>query len=334
MMSDKTSGISRRSFLKAAGGAAITAGLGLPKPSRATEPGSLATLIDLSLCDGCPGRETPACVAACRAKNLVNVPEPVYPIPQPFPRGMIEDWSQKQDVTDRLTPYNYLVVQNAEVDDGERKQIVHIPRRCMHCDNPGCATICPFSANHKNKTGAVVIDRDLCFGGAKCRTVCPWNIPQRQSGVGLYLKVAPTLAGNGVMFKCDLCQDRLVEGKQPVCIDACPRNAMLIGYRDEIYREAERRAEARNGFIYGKNENGGTGTLYVSPVSFEKLNAAIAKGPGNPHLKPVKRPLAATDTLGTLLLLSPVVGLAAGIVAAAGAVKPSKQTAMEESQHE
>jgi len=32
----------------------------------------------------------------------------------------------------------------------------------------------------KTAEGAVVIDHESCFGGAKCRSVCPWNIPQRQ----------------------------------------------------------------------------------------------------------------------------------------------------------
>jgi len=54
---------------------------------------------------------------------------------------------------------------------------------------PACATLCPFAANHKFENGSVVIDQDICFGGAKCQTLCPWQIPQRQSGIGVYLKV-------------------------------------------------------------------------------------------------------------------------------------------------
>jgi len=310
--------ISRRSFLKAAGGVALACTMGLPTPARAEERGRLATLIDLSLCDGCVDRDTPACIQACRAKNITAVPEPVNPIPKPLPRGMIEDWSKKKDVTDRLTPYNYLYIQKAEVEYNGKRQTVYIPRRCMHCDNPACATICPFTANHKYKTGAVVIDKDLCFGGAKCRTVCPWSIPQRQSGVGIYLHIVPTLAGNGVMFKCDLCQDLLLHGKNPVCVDACPRHALLIGEREKTHAEARRRSVAMNGFLYGKEENGGTSTLYVSPIPFELLNKTIEKGPGKPHLGPVKRRMAKTDTMATAVLLAPVAGIITGVAAAVG----------------
>lgn len=319
MKTEREHGISRRAFLTGIATAAAAGTVGLPGKARAGGEGAFATLIDLSLCDGCEGREMPACVAACREKNAGVVPEPVDPIPKPFPRGQIEDFSRKQGVTDRLTPYNYLFVQKAEVELGGGKKTVSIPRRCMHCDNPACATICPFSANHKFESGAVVIDQDICFGGAKCREVCPWAIPQRQSGVGIYLHILPTLAGNGVMFKCDLCQDLLVKGEGPACITACPRKAMLIGPKADILAEAERRAEAMNGFIYGKEENGGTSTLYVSPVSFEALNAAIEKGPGRPHLGKAQRKMEKTDPMARAVVASPVIGLVAGIAAAAGA---------------
>ena len=204
----------------------------------------------------------------------------------------------------------------------------------MHCDNPACATICPFSANHKYKTGAVVIDKDICFGGAKCRTVCPWDIPQRQSGVGIYLNLVPTLAGNGVMFKCDLCQDRLLKGEEPACVQACPRNALLIGPREQIYEEAHSRAESMGGYIYGEKENGGTSTLYVSPVPFEKLDAAVEKGPGRPHLKPVKSKIAETNMLGNSVLLAPIAGLAAGIAAVKGAKATRGEHKKQEQENE
>lgn len=312
-------GVSRRTFLTATATAALAGTVGLPEKVSAAGAGTVATLIDLSLCDGCQGRETPACVTACRAKNAGVVPDPVDPIPKLFPRGKIEDWSKKQQVTDRLTPYNHLFIQKAEVEHKGGMKTVFIPRRCMHCDNPACATICPFSANHKYETGAVVIDQDICFGGAKCREVCPWAIPQRQSGVGIYLHILPTLAGNGVMFKCDLCQDLLLKGEDPACIAACPKKAMLIGPREEILAEAEKRSNGMKGFIYGKEENGGTSTLYVSPVSFEALNAAIEKGPGRPHLDKTPRKMKKTDPMGKAVMASPLIGLVAGVAAVAGA---------------
>lgn len=330
MNDGKKGGISRRALLKATLTAALSVGLGSSGHAHTGAGCAVATLIDISRCDGCPERETPACIQACRQKNLLHVPEPVDPLPKVFPRGKTEDFSGRKHLTDRLTPYNYLFIHKAEVEHGGKRWSLNIPRRCMHCDNPACATICPFAANHKHKTGAVVIDSDICFGGAKCRTVCPWNIPQRQSGVGIYLQIAPTLAGNGVMFKCDLCHDRLLEGKNPVCVDACPREALLSGPREIIRAEARKRADRMGGHLYGREENGGTATLYVSPVPLEKIDAAIEKGPGRPHMAPIQRRMAKTDTLANSVLLSPAIGLTAGILAAAGALKGRKNSSPEE----
>lgn len=310
--------ISRRSFLKITAGAAAVSGIVIPKKSWAETDKKLSTLIDLSLCDGCVDRNVPACVSACKEINKNKIPQVTDPIPEPWPRKTIEDWSKKRGAFNRLTPYNFIYVHRAEVNLSGQKKNVFVPRRCMHCDNPACATICPFSANHKNKNGAVVIDQDLCFGGAKCRDVCPWEIPQRQSGVGIYLKVLPGLMGNGVMYKCDLCVERLADDKLPGCVEACPREALLIGSRSAIEQTAESRAGRMNGYIYGKTQNGGTSTLYVSPVSFEEINKTMTKKQGQPDMKvDVKRRMAGTDPLAKTVLAAPVLGIVAAGVAGA-----------------
>lgn len=310
--------IDRRSFLKITAGAAIVSGVGLPKKVLGETEERLSTLIDLSLCDGCSNLKAPACVSACKTINKDKIPQIADPIPVPWPRKTIEDWSKKREVFNRLTPYNFIYVHKAEVNAGGQKKIIFVPRRCMHCDNPACATICPFSANHKNKNGAVVIDQELCFGGAKCKDVCPWEIPQRQSGVGIYLHVLPEFMGNGVMYKCDLCIERLAKNELPGCIEACPRKAMLIGPRSFIEKEAETRAGRMNGYIYGKKQNGGTSTLYVSPVSFEEINKTMTKKPGQPDMKiDVKRRMAGTDNAGRIALAAPLLGIAAAGIAGA-----------------
>lgn len=319
MKSTKVHKISRRSFLKASAGAAALSGVVLPNVAQAGKVNRLATLVDLSLCDGCSGRDMPACVSTCKEINKDKIPHLAEPIPVPWPRKIVEDWSKKREIFNRLTPYNYIYVHKAEVEWNGQKKTLFVPRRCMHCDNPACATICPFSANHKQPNGAVVIDQDLCFGGAKCKTVCPWEIPQRQSGVGIYLHVLPTLMGNGVMYKCDLCSDRLHEGILPGCVEACPRQALLIGPKEKMEALAEERAGQMNGFIYGKKENGGTSTLYVSPVSFNLINQTMKKKPGQPDMPlGVERRMTSTDNLGKVVLVAPALGVAAG---AAGAFK-------------
>lgn len=237
----------------------------------------------------------------------------------------MEDWSNKRDLKSRLTPYNWTFVDHVKVKHNGSEQEVHVPRRCMHCDNPTCSKLCPFSAITKDPTGAVSIDDEICFGGAKCRDVCPWGIPQRQAGVGIYLDIAPDLAGGGVMYKCDMCVDLLVEGKKPACVSACPKDAISIGSREAMRKLAYKKAEEINGYVYGDQENGGTATLYVSAVPFELIDAAIKadkvskkdSAPGRPGM-PVKVENYLSTGKGMFLssVMAPFAGAAvAGITA-------------------
>ncbi|MBW1680157.1 MAG: 4Fe-4S dicluster domain-containing protein [Deltaproteobacteria bacterium] len=304
--------ISRRGFLKgslAAVGAAGAAALPLPSVARGEAQGELATLIDIRKCIGCE-----ACVEACKEVNEHKFPRPKKPFPTMYPsRVKVSDWSDKQDVTDRLTPYNWLFIQEATVKVKGEEETLTFPRRCMHCQNPPCADLCPWGAARKLKNGITRIDSDICLGGSKCRAVCPWHIPQRQTGVGLYLDLLPSLAGNGVMYKCDRCYDRIEKGALPACIDVCPEKVQKIGPRAQIVREAHEIAKQINGYIYGEKENGGTNTIYVSPVPFEELNRAVEKGPGKPGLDPVKNSMAHADNLAKAMVIAPVAGVAAAV---------------------
>jgi formate dehydrogenase iron-sulfur subunit len=311
----KSRQLSRRSFLKGVGIGGVAAVL----PSRAMafgfvdESRELTTLLDLSACIGCG-----ACVEACRETNSHKFPRPEKPFPKMHPsRVKAEDWSNKQDVSDRLTPYNWLFIQTVETRFNGREYIIHIPRRCLHCQNPPCANLCPWGAASKAENGIVRIDPGSCLGGAKCRDVCPWSIPQRQTGVGLYLRLLPGLAGNGVMYKCDRCQDRIAKGLLPACIEACPMQIQSIGPRKEMAEKGLDLASSMNGFVYGLEENGGTNTIYVSPVPFEILNKAVETGPGRPHLAKVEESMAKEEVLGMALLTAPLAGLVSGLVAAA-----------------
>ena len=272
-------GISRREFLKRTIVSGVAGGLVLTGADKAAEASNeveaVGTFIDLTVCDGCKGAQPPACVTSCRAKNQNKFPEPIKEIPNYWPQNKKEDWSDKKDLTSRLTPYNWTFVQKTKIAHNGRSYEVNIPRRCMHCTNPPCAGVCPFNAQTVTKEGAVVTDPNTCFGGAKCRDVCPWGIPARQAGVGLYLKVMPDLAGGGVMYKCDFCIDRVRDGEKPACVEACPKEAIKFGERSEMLAQAQAKAKEINGFIYGEKENGGTSTFYVSPVPYEKIDKAL-----------------------------------------------------------
>ena len=292
--------------------AAGTVGDVAARPSLASE--QVVTIIDIDRCDGCPDRETPRCVAACRNEKRADFPEPVKPLRPYWPQTKFEDHSNDRENISRLTPYNYLYLQTIEVDGKTHR----LPRRCMQCYDATCRKVCPFGAIDKTREGAVKINEKLCFGGAKCRDVCPWHIPQRQAGVGLYLDIAPKFAGGGVMYKCDHCASRLAKGELPACTAACPTGAIMTGTLSEMHALID--VLARDRYVYGRDENGGTATWYVSSVPFEKLEAARreATGPvppqGEPDLARHSPSLAKTNTAGAAALAAPFVAVGAAIL--------------------
>lgn len=308
--------INRRTFLASSAAGAVAL---LPSVSAeaAIRDDSYATLIDLTLCNGCKDQDSVKCVSACRVGNKDRFPDPdPKNIRDYWPQKKHEDWTGKKQLTSRLTPYNWLFVQQLDID-GEK---VFVPRRCMHCDSPPCAKLCPFGVKHKTAEGPVYIDERLCFGGAKCRTVCPWSIPQRQAGVGIYTHIQSFIpAGGGVMFKCDLCRDRLAENKTPYCIESCPKGAMIIGKRTDIFAEAQQRAATYGGEIYGLEENGGTSTLYVSKLPFAKIDQAIAAlgKKGQPRMNKVKNMLTRQSLVTKFSVGSPLLGAVAAFFAVA-----------------
>lgn len=276
--------VSRRSFLKATVLLASSSLIPLDYARSEISAQSFATLIDLTKCDGCKEFEIPLCVKACKNGNYHKFPEPDKKMLKPYwPQKFYDDWSTKRDVIDRLTPYNWIFVQKVKLKKDGKEIEMSIPRRCMHCDNPPCAKLCPFGVNKKHPEGPVTIDCKLCFGGAKCRDVCPWSVPQRQAGVGIYTKLDPIPVGGGVMYKCDLCFDQIKSDNEPFCVRECPKKAIVFGRREQIFKMAEDLAREKNLFIYGRDVNGGTSTVYLSPVPFEEIDKAIVANSKDPR---------------------------------------------------
>jgi formate dehydrogenase iron-sulfur subunit len=70
-----------------------------------------------------------------------------------------------------------------------------------------------------------------------------------------------------------------VNGHAPACVEACPVQASIVGWRDEILEEAQRRILLDPKYvkhIYGSREVGGTSVFFISDVPFEKLGFTTA----------------------------------------------------------
>jgi hypothetical protein len=59
--------------------------------------------------------------------------------------------------------------------------------------------------------------------------------------------------------------------------------------------------------VYGDKENGGTATLYVSKVSFERIDAALSASKKGPHMQRVDNPLHDVNRWAKGFLLGPIV---------------------------
>ncbi|HKJ66246.1 MAG TPA: hypothetical protein VJ969_12650, partial [Desulfopila sp.] len=89
--------------------------------------------------------------------------------------------------------------------------------------------------------------------------------------------------------------------------------------RQEMYTRARELREKYDGDIYGMDENGGTSTLYVSPVSFEKIDQALANKAQEGKRKKIVRMNKPENMLDKqkgwayLTMISPLIGIAAAI---------------------
>ncbi len=274
----------RRSLLKGLAAAATMTVVSTPAEAR-TPPklpaDAIGLLYDTTKCVGCK-----ACVVRC--KEVGGLPADV----DGYGDGLY-------DAPESLNEYTRNIIQLYK--DGDESSFVK--KQCMHCIDPACVSACMMGALQKRAFGAVTWENNRCIGCRYCQVACPFNVPQFQ-----WSKTSPRIV------KCDLCADRLVEGKQPGCVEACPRGAVISGPRNDLLAEAHRRIDAEPDRyvpkVYGEKDLGGTQVLYLSHVPFEKLGFRFSGEESVPHLQQTVQhgvykgfvaPLALYGLLGAVL---------------------------------
>ena len=243
--------ISRRKFLSWIGAAGLGSAVGKSAFAAGNKhfegyPGSFGVLHDISLCVGCR-----SCEAACNKVNDLPVPD------KPF-----TDLSVLNEKR-RTTETAYTVVNKYEVSG--KKTPLFRKNQCNHCLEPACASACFVRAFKKTETGAVTYDSSVCVGCRYCMVACPFEIPAFEYNEALTPRI----------MKCTMCYPRILKGQLPGCVEACPKEALTFGKREDLIKIARERFNKYPGryidHIYGETEMGGTNWLYISNAHFSEM---------------------------------------------------------------
>jgi formate dehydrogenase iron-sulfur subunit len=235
-------GFNRRNFCRVLGitGVSLVVGKELNGSAKSKESIEFSGILyDSTRCAGCQ-----TCETSCAEAN--GLPAPTASIEA----GVV-----------RKTDESHRTVVNAyNTSKGE----MYVKKQCMHCNEPACTAACLTQAMYKTKEGAVIWRGDKCMGCRYCMVSCPFDIPKFEYH-----------SSNPKIEKCNMCYTRLGEGKIPACVANCPAEALIFGKRRDLIKEARKRIVENPGqyedHIYGENEAGGTGFLYLSAVPFEEM---------------------------------------------------------------
>ena len=99
---------------------------------------------------------------------------------------------------------------------------------CKHCTDAACLEVCPTGALFRTEFGTVVVQQDVCNGCGYCVPACPFGVIDQREG-------------DGRVWKCTLCYDRLKDDMEPACAQACPTNSIQFGELAELRERAEHR---------------------------------------------------------------------------------------------
>jgi formate dehydrogenase iron-sulfur subunit len=136
--------------------------------------------------------------------------------------------------------------------DGDGMRWLMASDVCKHCTDAACLEVCPTGALFRTEYGTVVVQEDVCNGCGYCVPACPFGVLDRREG-------------DGRVWKCTLCYDRLKDGSEPACAQACPTNSIQFGELDELRGRAQQRlqsltdAGAQGAQLYLADEQDGIG---------------------------------------------------------------------------
>jgi Fe-S-cluster-containing dehydrogenase component len=116
---------------------------------------------------------------------------------------------------------------------GESVKRLRLPVLCNQCANPPCVRVCPTKSTFQRPDGIVMMDYHRCIGCRLCMAACPYGSRSMnyQDPLPFIRKINPDYPTRtkGVVEKCNFCEERLVRGLMPACVQACTKKALVFG---------------------------------------------------------------------------------------------------------
>lgn len=116
----------------------------------------------------------------------------------------------------------------------------YLPHACMHCENAPCVAACPAGASVQRKDGVVIVDYEKCVACGLCVDACPYGARKMSTSDVWHFDAAEPAPYEAygvqrvnVAEKCTFCAERLDEGLQPRCVDACFYGSRVFGDLDD-----------------------------------------------------------------------------------------------------
>lgn len=101
-----------------------------------------------------------------------------------------------------------------------------MPIQCKHCEDAPCLNVCEYNAIDRTEDG-IIINHEKCSGCKDCIMACPFGAIELYPVFedGEKIDKAETEECRMAAYKCDLCADR---PQGPICVEACPHNALRV----------------------------------------------------------------------------------------------------------
>jgi formate dehydrogenase iron-sulfur subunit len=210
---------------------------------------------DTTLCIGCK-----ACQVACHQWNNLRAGSGKVSLPMVNGVSLPALSGNSYDNTGGFSDVNWRHVKFIEQPrpGSERVAWLMMSDVCKHCVNAPCLEVCPTSAILRTEFDTVFINEPACNGCRDCVSACPFGV----------IHMSDT---RNVAQKCTLCYDRLQNGLQPACSQACPTQSIQFGKLDDLKKRAAARVDqlhkqgVAEASLYGADDKvlGGLNSFYL-----------------------------------------------------------------------